>query len=223
MSINIVASGPSVTADEKLVALLRAELLDAREMMRGLAALLVSKEGGTLLTETLEDIGKHKRRVEILQQEFLSYFSRVAPSLYNREEWMGIFSKIGGVVDKLGGLAHRIEFLLTKPWDLPAPVRDLLAKMASLLLLMTDHYLTMMNAALTNRARALDARDKVTSGEKEMDSLYRSVIFTTLDANLTAPAMFLLLNIAELIEDVADLLNSAADNLYLITLSTAGL
>jgi len=217
LSVTIAAGGPAATADEKLMSLLRNELLAAREMAKSLSSLLTSGVGAEPPAASVE-ISEQKKQAERVQQEFLSYFSRIAPSLYTREEWLGIFSKIGGIVDKLGGLAHRIEFLLTKPWESPLPLRDLLAKMTTLLLSIMDSYLAMMNSALTNRDRALEARGKISSSEKEMDTLYREAIFSTLESKLAAPIMFLLLNIAEMIEDTADLLNSAADDLYLITI-----
>jgi len=33
----------------------------------------------------------------MMQRDFLTYFSKVAPSLYNREEWVGMFSKVSGI------------------------------------------------------------------------------------------------------------------------------
>lgn len=216
MSVTI-AGAPAATADEKLMTLLRNELLAAREMAKSLSSLLMGGVGPEPTT-ALKDIGEQKKHAEMIQQEFLSYFSRIAPSLYSREEWIGMFSKIGGVVDKVGGLAHRIEFLLAKPWEPPPALRSLLVKMTSLLLSMMDNYLAMMNSALTNRDRALEARDRISNEEKGMDTFYREAIFSTLEANLLAPITLLLLNIAEMIEDAADLLNSAADDLYLITL-----
>lgn len=218
MSIDISASRAPATADEKLVALLRGELLIVREILKSFLNLLVSENKESLLIKIIDEINRYKNQVENLQQDFLSYFSRVAPSLSNREEWMGIFSKISGIVDKLGGLAYRIEFLLTKSGELPSPINKLLIKMVNLLISMTDGYTSMMNSALQNRARAFEARGEVSKSEKEMDTLYRSVIFNTLEANLPPLATLLLLNIAEMIEDVADLLNSATDDLYLITL-----
>ncbi|MEM1667739.1 MAG: hypothetical protein QXE91_04105 [Thermofilaceae archaeon] len=217
MSVTIAAGGPPATADEKLMSLLRNEILAAREMAKSLSSLLTSGAGAEPRAASAE-IGEQKKHAERIQQEFLSYFSRIAPSLYTREEWLGIFSKIGGIVDKLGGLAHRIEFLLAKPWESPPPLRDLLTKMTALLVSMMDSYLAMMNSALVNRDRALEARGKISSYEKEMDSLYREAIFSTLESKLPAHIMFLLLNIAEMIEDTADLLNSSADDLYLITI-----
>ena len=218
MSVDITATSAPATADEKLLALLRSELLIAREILKSFVNLLTSEDKKSLLIKILDEVNRYKNQVESHQQDFLSYFSRVAPSLSNREEWMGIFSKISGIVDKLGGLAHRIEFLLAKSQELPRPTNELLVKMITLLISMTDSYISMMNNALQNRARTFEARSEVSKNEKEMDTLYRRVIFDTLEANLPPLVTLLLLNIAEMIEDVADLLNSAADDLYLVTL-----
>jgi len=223
MSVDLSVSQPPATADERLLAILRRELMVAREMLKSLSTVFASEESGSLLPSLLKEIEEHKRQAEILQQDFLDYFSRVAPSLSSREEWMGLFSKIGGVVDKLGGLAYRAEFLFTRPWKIPGSLRELLSGMLSLLLAMIDDCVTMMGAVLTHRGRAHEARSKVAEGERKMDRLYRSAIFSALsEAQIPAPAMLLLINVAELIEDTADLLNSAGDDLYLISLYATG-
>jgi len=218
-----VGSGRPTTADERLAGILRSELMTAKEMLKSIINVLrgVGEAEEAELKRMLKEIGEGKRRIELLQREFLDYFSRVAPSLYNREEWMGMFAKISGIVDKLSGIAYRAEYLASKSWRLPRGVREALVELASSLLSIIDQYLLMMNVALSEVDKALEARRRIALTEAEIDSRYRRATFAILDAPISAPCAILLLYIAEMLEDVSDLVNSVADDLYLVALSSA--
>jgi len=224
MSIEIAASGAAAAADERLMSNLRSELLLAKEMLKSIANALAAlgSRDYPAVGKFVEEVADAKRRIEMMQRDFLTYFSKVAPSLYNREEWVGMFSKVSGIVDKISGIAYRTEYLSLKPYEIPEGVRAVLSDMVSLLASMIDEYVTMMNHALTNPSRALESRSRVASLEAEMDSKFRAATFAILENPSLGQLALLLLAVAEMLEDVADLLNAAADDLYLITLSASG-
>ncbi|HFC49595.1 MAG TPA: hypothetical protein ENJ59_02570 [Thermofilum sp.] len=60
---------------------------------------------------------------------------------------------------------------------------------------------------------------EVFSKEAEVDSKFRSATFSILSANLSPNTIILLLNLAEMLEDVSDTLTSATEDLYIILLS----
>ncbi|MCS7104444.1 MAG: hypothetical protein NZ954_02610 [Thermofilaceae archaeon] len=219
MSFEITGRSLAVPADEKLAAILRSKFIEAKEIVKILIISLRILGEGPELRDKFQEIKRHKDQVGLIQKDFLSYFSKVAPTLYNKEEWMGIFSKFCGIIDKLGGIAYRVEYLTTKSWKLPEELQNQLISMGELLSSMIDEYIVMINVVLSNSEKTLEFRSKVAAAEREMDSLYRSITFSTLETNLPAPIILLVLNIAEMLEDVADLLDSAANDLYLIALS----
>lgn len=221
MSIDITVSKPPASADERLADNLRSELLIAKEMLKEIASSLraLEKQEGSLVRKHVEEVINSKKRVELLQHDFLTYFSKVAATILNKDEWMGIFSKISGILDKISGVAYRIEHLHARPSRPPTTVYGKLAEMTSLLASMIDDYIAMMNHALTNPGKALEYRGRISAAEAEMDFKYRDATFTILEQPSLDPMMLLLLDVAEMLEDIADLLNSASDDLYLVALS----
>lgn len=222
MSIEITSERVAASADEKLMSNLRGELLIAKEMLKSIANFLTAlgREESPSLKKYIEEVSDSKKRVGLMQRDFLTYFSKVAPSLYNREEWIGMFSKISGILDKISGVAYRAEYLSMKSWNIPDDIRAKLMEMIALLTSMLDEYITMMNHALMNVNKALESRSKISAAEAEMDSKYRAATFAVLEASSLGLLALLLHDIAEMLEDTADLINSASDDLYLITLST---
>ena len=216
MSIEL-GSRPATTADTKLVGIIRNELLIAKEMLKDISRALRALEGEESISELFEEIRKSKERADLLQKDFLDYFSRIAPSLYSKEEWLRVFSKTSGMLDKLSGITYRVEYLVSKSWKVPAHVRSALAEMVSMLISMMDEYITMVNAL--TRGNAVESRRRVSGMEADIDAKYRATTFAVLEADLPPPLMSLLLSIAEMLEDVSDLIDSAADDVYLLALA----
>lgn len=219
MSMEVRGEGVRASADSKLLNMLQRKLLFSKELLKCVAKLLLSAEAEVSHKDLMEEVGKVKKRVEEVRWEFLEYFSKVALLLYNREEWLRIFSKISGIVDKLNGIAYRAEYMFAKGLTIQGAVKEQLTSMCNALSSMLDEFNYMSSVTLVDVNRALDARKRIVELEAKLDSNYRASAFTILEAGLPPHFMILLLNTAEMLEDIADTLNSAADDVYLIAFS----
>ena len=221
MSIEIGGSRP-LTADERLIEMISSEIRIAREMIKNIAMIINQMGEGSKesLSSLLNDIRGGKRSVEGMQREYLDYFSRIAPSLYTLEEWMNVFAKIEGAVDKLGGVAYRLDYLVSKPWGLPEEVRNVLVELANGLMDITSRFTNLALAVTSNPDAVFKIWREIAQAEAQIDNIYRKATFTILDAPLSTQFTILLLSISEMLEDVADLINSASDDLYLIVISS---
>ncbi|MEM1508961.1 MAG: hypothetical protein QXY49_05660 [Thermofilaceae archaeon] len=215
MSIEL-ANKKSATADEKLLNILRNELLIAKEMLKGISNAFnaLGKGEYEAVRWLFEEVRKSKENAVLLQRSFLDYFSAVAPSLYSKEEWLGVSSKMLGVLDKLGGVTYRVEYLVSRSWSVPMDIQTVLVDMVVMLISMMDEYMAMINAL--TRGKATEIRGRISVIEASIDSKYREATFKILEANISASLMILLLSIAEMLEDVSDLVDSAADDIYLL-------
>ncbi len=218
MSIEL-ESRKSATADEKLLNILRSELLIAKEMLKGVlnAFNALGKGEYEAVRWLSEEARKSKENAVLLQRSFLEYFSAVAPSLYSKEEWLRVSSKMLGILDKLGGITYRVEYLVSKSWNVPVDIRMVLIDMATALISMMDEYTVMINAL--TRGKAAEIRGRISAIEASIDAKYREATFKILEASIPASLMILLLSIAEMLEDVSDLVDSAADDTYLVAVA----
>jgi len=222
MSIEMRSNRPTI-ADEKLVRMVADEVLIAREMTKNIIMMIssIGEKKEEPIESLLSTMKVDKEKSLAVQTEYLDYFSRIAPSLFTREEWMNVFSKIEGVIDKLGGIAYRLDYLVSKPWELPTEVKDKMARLANALLDMVSLFYNMAISVTENPENSVRLWREVSRKEADIDDIYRAATFTILDAPLSTQFTILLLSIAEMLEDVADLVNSAADDLYLVVVSSS--
>lgn len=205
-------------ADVKLISYIRRELLLSRDMLNEITRVLksmdsVDKEDSR---ERLERIRSSKKDVETIQLDFLNYISKISKGMTHREDWLRVESKISNITDKLSGISYRLGFLLEKNWSVPRDILDKLTIISSTLDKMIQSLDTILVKTSEDPETALKSIKNLSKIESEIDFHYRDVLFTILDSNISQSSMLLLLNIAEMLEESSDILNNAANDLYII-------
>lgn len=207
-------------ADMKLVEMQSRKLQLLNEIVKSVR-LIVGKMGGIDVGELearIADIDGSKREIELLKKDFLEYVSKMSPSLYHREDWLRMSTKIYNATDKAIGVVHRLEYIIRRGWSVPDSIRERIAGLMDVVSKIINEY----NQALRNMANKEYAFEKFRSVdklEKECDMAYRSTIFSILESNISTPAMLILLDIAEMLEDISDIITSATDDLRIILLN----
>ncbi len=207
-------------ADMKLIEMQSKKLQLLNEIVKSVR-LIVGKMGGIDVGELearIADIDGSKREIELLKKDFLEYVSKMSPSLYHREDWLRMSTKIYNATDKAIGVVHRLEYIIRRGWSVPDSIRERIAGLMDVVSKIINEY----NQALRNMANKEYAFEKFRSVdklEKECDMAYRSTIFSILESNISTPAMLILLDIAEMLEDISDIITSATDDLRIILLN----
>lgn len=207
-------------ADMKLIEMQSRKLQLLNEIVKSVR-LIVGKMGGIDVGELearIADIDGSKREIELLKKDFLEYVSKMSPSLYHREDWLRMSTKIYNATDKAIGVVHRLEYIIRRGWSVPDSIRERIAGLMDVVSKIINEY----NQALRNMANKEYAFEKFRSVdklEKECDMAYRSTIFSILESNISTPAMLILLDIAEMLEDISDIITSATDDLRIILLN----
>jgi len=209
-------------SDEKLTHLLFNELTIAKEMLKVI-------DSSFRIMDTAIDIEQFKKNHEILEnykknflalrQELLNYISKISPSLYNREDWIRIASYITGIVDKISGIAYRIDYFASKNWSITEPVREKFLTQIMAVSDIIDKYMTLLPLTLRDPRASLSKIQNIKQLEAYADEKYREATFTILESNISLPSLVLLLKISEMLEEIADSIDSAADSLYIVLLS----
>lgn len=207
-------------ADMKLIEMQSKELQLLNEIVKSVR-LIVGRMGDMDLEDLearIADIDGSKREIELLKRDFLEYVSKMSPSLYHREDWLRMSTKVYNATDKAIGVLHRLEYIIRRGWSVPDSIRERITSLMDSVSKIINEY----NQALRNMANKEYAFEKFRSVdklEKECDTAYRSTIFAILESNISTPAMLVLLDIAEMLEDISDIVASATDDLRIILLN----
>jgi len=207
-------------ADMKLIEMQSRKLQLLNEIVKSVR-LIVGKMGGIDVGELearIADIDGSKREIELLKRDFLEYVSKMSPSLYHREDWLRMSTKIYNATDKAIGVVHRLEYIIRRGWSVPDSIRERIAGLMDVVSkIINEHNQALRNMA--NKEYAFEKFRSVDKLEKECDMAYRSTIFSILESNISTPAMLILLDIAEMLEDISDIITSATDDLRIILLN----
>ena len=208
-------------ADDKLINYIQRELSISKEMLNGLRSIIakIDNISETEIGGFIKDLERSKEEVSNIQRELLNYISRLTPALSHREDWIRIISKLNGVVDKFSGIAYRLEYLVRRGWSIPQTVKENIISLSDSVSESIDSFYQALGLMLDNTEKALEQREKVSKMESKADEYFRRSTFSILESNLSIHSIVLLLSIAEMLEDVSDLLNAAADDVYIIMLS----
>ena len=203
-------------ADERLIGLIQRELSTSKEMLKTLREVIARVNEKSEIRRHISELERAKGDVVNVQREALSYISRVTPALYHREDWIRILSKVNNVVDKFSGIAYRLEYLVEKGWEIPPEIRKNLLSLSDSVSEVIDNLSHALGFLLIDAEKAFKYRERVSQSESRTDGYFRKSTFSILGSNLSFQSVLLLLNIAEMMEDVSDTLNAAADDLYII-------
>ena len=208
-------------ADARLVALLRRELQQAREILAELRRVFQSlndfgnREAGL---ERLKYVRELKMAAGEYYAEYLSYLSKVGRSLVHREEWVRIGLRVMDFLDKLSGMSYRLGFLIEKSWIVPQNVQKLLLSMCEGVDAMTLKLDSIFHKLQVSPQEALEDLREISRLENAIDETYRAAMFEILSANISSNTALLLLSISEMLENSSDALYELTNNLYIILL-----
>jgi len=208
-------------ADSKIVAYLDEEARQAVQMLTTIREVLASLDGlqPSQLKEVMDMSRKIKEEAEKTHRDLLGYISRVSPILYHREDWLRATYKVRNVIDKLSGILYRLEYLASRGWLVTPPVRSSMVELCDSVVEVVETFRQLLNLIVTNPSQALSQCSKLSLSEASADSKFRSSSFAILSSNLSPNTIILLLNIAEMLEDVSDTLYSASEDIYIVLMN----
>ncbi|MCD6457552.1 MAG: hypothetical protein DRJ39_00265 [Thermoprotei archaeon] len=208
-------------ADQRLIEKYLEELRLLNDIIK--SVYIIITQADNISKEELEKhigiINNSKTEIELIKKDALQYISKTSPSLYHREDWLRIATKIYNATDKAGGVIYRLEYMVNKKWQIPSPIKKGLANLTDNVMKIVNEFVSALKCLTLEEAKISERFKAIDQLEKKADENYRKIIFTVLESNIAASSMFLLLNIAEMLEDISDTITLAKDDLHIILLN----
>lgn len=137
--------------------------------------------------------------------------AEIGAILFSREDFLRFTNLTSEIADFSEGIAFRLVEIMEHDWNVPTDIKKDLLKLSENVL---EAVLRLRETAMVlnyGSAKAMEKAKDVEIAEKAVDELYRELEIKLLNSKLNFPALILLRDILQLLEDSADKAEDAAD------------
>ncbi|MBC7129978.1 DUF47 family protein [Candidatus Bathyarchaeota archaeon] len=137
--------------------------------------------------------------------------AEIGAILLSREDFLRFANLTGEIADFTEGMSFRLIQVMEHGWKIPREIKEDILKLADAMLETVLKLREVLMVLTYGSSRALEMASEVEAAEQKVDELYRNLDIKLLNSKLEIPALLLLRDIIQLLEDSADKAEDAAD------------
>jgi predicted phosphate transport protein (TIGR00153 family) len=157
------------------------------------------------------EIRKGEDEVDNARRLVSQELAEIGAILLSREDFLRFTNLTSEIADFSEGIAFRLVEIMEHGWNVPLDVKRDLLKLSETVL---DAVIRLRETAMVltyGSSKAMEKAKDVEVAERAVDELYRELEIRLLNSKLEFPALILLRDILQLLEDSADKAEDAAD------------
>ena len=143
--------------------------------------------------------------------------AEIGAILLSREDFLRFTNLTSEIADFCEGIAFRLLEIMEHDWDVPMDIRDGLLKLSEAVFETVLRLRETMMVLSYGSAKAMEKAKDVEAAERVVDELYRELEIKLLNSKLNFPALILLRDVLQLLEDSADKAEDAADSARILS------
>jgi len=137
--------------------------------------------------------------------------AEIGAILLSREDFLRFTNLTSEIADFSEGIAFRLVEIMEHNWNVPMDIKKDLLKLSEAALDAVLRLSETMMVLSYGSAKAMEKAKDVEVAERAVDELYRELEIKLLSSKLEFPALILLRDVLQLLEDSADKAEDAAD------------
>jgi predicted phosphate transport protein (TIGR00153 family) len=137
--------------------------------------------------------------------------AEIGAILLSREDFLRFTNLTSEIADFCEGIAFRLLEMMEHNWSVPMDIKEDLLKLSEAVLETVLRLRETMMVLTYGSAKAMEKAKDVEIAERAVDELYRGLEIKLLSSHLDFPALILLRDVLQLLEDSADKAEDAAD------------
>ena len=137
--------------------------------------------------------------------------AEIGAILLSREDFLRFTNLTSEIADFSEGIAFRLVEIMGHNWNVPMDIKKDLLKLSEAVLDTVLRLSETMMVLTYGSAKTMEKAKDVEVAERIVDELYRELEIKLLDSKLEFPALILLRDVLQLLEDSADKAEDAAD------------
>jgi len=157
------------------------------------------------------EVRKAEEEVDIARRTVAQELAEIGAILISREDFLRFTNLASEIADFCEGIAFRLLEIMERGWKVSPQIKKDLAKLSDA---MFETVSKLRETAMTLNYGANKASEKsreVEVAERVVDDLYRDLEVKVLNSNIEIPALLLLRDVLQLMEDAADKAEDASD------------
>jgi len=157
------------------------------------------------------EIRKAEEEVDIARRGVAQELAEIGAILISREDFLRFTSLASEIADFCEGIAFRLLEIMERGYKVPIDVKKGLAKLSDAMFETVSKLRETVMTLTYGSAKASEKAREVEVAERVVDDLYRELEVKVLSCQIEIPALLLLRDVLQLIEDVADKAEDASD------------
>lgn len=170
-----------------------------------------SKGDKTAARQLFSEIKKGEEEVIKARQMVSQELAEIGAILTSREDFLRFTNLSSEIADFSEGIAFYLVEIMEHNWNVPADIRKDLQKLADAVLDAVLKLRETMMVLSYGSQKTLEKAKDVEIAERVVDDLYRALAIKVLSSKLDLPAILLLKDVLQLLENSADKAEDAAD------------
>ncbi|MDI6904866.1 MAG: DUF47 family protein [Candidatus Bathyarchaeia archaeon] len=143
--------------------------------------------------------------------------AEIGAILLSREDFLRFANLTSEIADFCEGIAFRLLEIMEHDWNVPVDIKNDLLKLSEAVLETVLRLRETMMVLSYGSAKAMEKAKDVEVAERTVDELYRELEIKLLSSKLDFPALILLRDVLQLLEDSADKAEDASDTARILS------
>ena len=168
--------------------------------------------------QLFNDIRSCEDEVDKARRLVSQELAEIGAILLSREDFLRFTNLTGEIADFSEGIAFRLVEIMEHNWNVPMDIKKDLLKLSEAVLDTMVRLRETMMVLSYGSVKVMEQAKDVEVAERVVDELYRELEIRLLDSKIDFPALILLRDVLQLLEDSADKAEDAADAARILSL-----
>jgi predicted phosphate transport protein (TIGR00153 family) len=143
--------------------------------------------------------------------------AEIGAILFSREDFLRFTNLTGEIADFSEGVAFRLNEITNHNWSVPTDIKKELLKLSEAVLETLMKLRETVMVLNYGAAKTMEKAKDVEIAERKVDEIYRELEIRLLSSKMDFPALILLRDVLQLLEDSADKAEDAADAVRILS------
>jgi predicted phosphate transport protein (TIGR00153 family) len=161
--------------------------------------------------EIFNEIRSREDEIDEARRLVSRELAEIGAILLSREDFLRFTNLTSEIADFGEGIAFRLVEIMEHDWSVPLDIKEDLLRLSEAVLETVLRLEETMMVLSYGSAKAMEKAKEVEVAERSVDKLYRGLGIKLLSNHLDFPALILLRDVLQLLEDSADKAEDAAD------------